>query len=735
MPRIVLNGPWQLRPVERFAQGHYPDDDGWLEQSLPAHWQQHPQLAAYAGRVVYRRRFVWPGADDPSERAWLRAPGIFYWSAIYLNGQHLGSHEGYFTPQEYEVTESLRPGENELVIEVECRDESRKHNKRMITGVFSHWNVGDKLANPGGIWLPVEVYTAGPVQIGQVQLRTVRIVRENPAAGTRRPADVAEPREAVLDGQVVLNSAAAGPASLVLRFAPENFAGPETVLEQAIELSGGTQEWSGQLLLPSPRLWWTWDLGAPALYRVTVQCRQGETLLGETALLFGVRQFELRDWIPYLNGLRFFVRGANYPPGDMRIATMTAERYAQDIALARGAAMNLLRLHAHVQHPAFYEAADRHGILVWQDFPLQWAYAEEALPAAEAQVVEMVRLLYNHPSVVIWCMHNEPIWQEDHGYKNTYFVWRIRWASLVYIWNRFIRSWDREVLDTRLQRVVRRLDPSRPAVRASGEIALPFIRQGTDTHFYFGWYAAYGPKRAFEWVRRFFRRNLRFVTEFGAQSFPNEESVRLFLPADIAQVDWEEVSRRYAFQPDVMALWLDWRKCRTWAELIALSQGYQAELNRYYIDRLRYHKYRPTGGIVMFNLVDPCVSVQWSVVDYWRRPKGSYAALCRAFAPQYIFTLLRRDLYRVGQTVELPIYLVNDAHREYSPARATAEVVDAAGASCLRGEWTVSLPADSPALCAGRLVFRPTRAGLYRAVLSLDWGEGTLENEYEIAVK
>ncbi len=717
MPRIVLDGPWQLRPVERLRNGRYPED-GWLEQDLPAHWQQHPAMSTHTGSVVYRRRFEWPHPHRPGERVWLRCNGIFYWSSLYLNGQHLGDHEGYFFPQVHEVTSLLRRGENTLLIEVTCPQEERQHQKRMITGVFSHWNVGDRAHNPGGIWLPVEVYTSGPVRFRQVLLHTEAIADDR----------------ATLQARLTLDGPEEGPARLRFTFTPENFAGETIVLEKALSLQRGETTWAGPLSLPQPRLWWTWDLGDPSLYRVTVVClRDGETLGREEGLL-GVRTFELRDWIPHLNGVRLFIRGSNYGPADMRIATMTRERYEQDIALARGAHMNMLRLHAHVEHPAFYQVADRNGVLVWQDFPLQWAYDREALPAAERQVAEMVTLLYNHPSVAVWCMHNEPIWQEVHGYSNSYFVWRINRSTIRYIWNRFLYSWDREVLDSRLKRVVQRLDPSRPAVRASGEIALPLLRRGTDTHFYFGWYAAYGPKRSFELVRRFFRRNLRFVTEFGAQSFPNEESLRHFLPEDPSQVDWETVARRYAFQPHVMALWLDWQRCRTWAELARLSQRYQSELNRYYIDRLRYHKYRPTGGILTFNLTDPCPAIQWSVVDYWRVPKGSYDALCRNLHPQYIFTLPERDRYPVGRVVRLPVYVLNDAHQGYAPVRAWAGLYGPEGDLLEEHSWTFSLPADSPAIRVGEVSFRPERAGEHRLDLALDWGEGSLENRYEISV-
>ena len=119
----TLNGIWQLRPADTFRQGFYPlDDETWLEQDLPAHWQQHPLLERYAGKVVYRKRFTLEGLstegrglglDDaaPSARSsvlspryWLRLNGVFYWSQPYFNGVDLGRHEGYFAAQEHEVT-------------------------------------------------------------------------------------------------------------------------------------------------------------------------------------------------------------------------------------------------------------------------------------------------------------------------------------------------------------------------------------------------------------------------------------------------------------------------------------------------------------------------------------------------------------------------------------------------------------------------------------------------------
>ena len=92
---------------------------------------------------------------------------------------------------------------------------------------------------------------------------------------------------------------------------------------------------------------------------------------------------------------------------------MTRARAKTDIQLAKDAHMNMLRIHAHVDHPAVYQEADEQGILLWQDFPLQWLYAKRILPEALRQSQEMVRLLHNHPSIVIWCLHNEPLHVDD----------------------------------------------------------------------------------------------------------------------------------------------------------------------------------------------------------------------------------------------------------------------------------------------------------------------------------
>jgi beta-mannosidase len=745
-PRITpLDGPWRLLPVDFFRQGFYPlEDEAWLEQELPAHWQQHPLLERYTGKMVYRKRFALPNAErgtlnaeqaaaavvpvtdnatsttssgaDPSAftlqrsafRSWLRLNGTFYFSQAYFNGVDLGCHAGYFMPQEHEVTRWVQE-HNELVVEVECPEERDKTGKRLITGVFSHWDSMDPLLNPGGIWLPVELIETGPVRLKEVLLDTR-------AAGT----ETAELRyRATLD--------AAGTQDVTLRwtFAPRNFAGVVQHLEQRRALADGVAEIAGVLNLRDPQLWWPHDMGHPSMYRVTLEVLLGGAISDAHSFGFGVRTFEMQRWVPHVNGVRFFVKGCNYPPTDARLATVTPERCAEDMRLARECHMNMLRVHGHVGHPALLDAADEAGVLIWQDFPLHWLYERAVQPEAERQCRVMVRQLYNHPALVVWCLHNEPIFVTDT--KDERPLQRARSYASV-----FLFSWNRDVLDSRLQKLVTKEDTTRFVVRSSGEYAVPVARPGTSSHFYYGWYKIYGELRSWERIIKTFPDNIRFVVEFGAQSFPNVESCLRFMDADVRKLDVRRLAERHMFQPNIMDYWLPWRQAPSLAALVELTQGYQAHINRFYIDRLRLAKYRPTGGVMPFMFHDPNPGVSWSVLDYWRVPKHSYHALRLAFSPQYVFTTIAPDPYAPGEAIDLPVYVVNDAHDDIA-VTMRARLTGPAGELLAEAERSFILPADCMAMEAERLRLTPKRPGTYRLILSLHHAEAIV-NEYDIVV-
>jgi beta-mannosidase len=704
MKTTSLNGVWQLLPVEEFKD-HYPED-GWLEMEVPSHWQQHPDLEFYSGKMVYKKVFSF--RRTRGKRYHLRLNGAFYRSTVYLNGQRLGRNEGYFFPQEYEVTGYLK-GKNTLLVEVDCPDEEDKLSKTLITGVFSHWDALDPRTNPGGVWLPVEIVPSGEVCINESHLRV---------------QDLSDEVARVL-AKVALDAAAAGAAELRIAFRPHNFQGRSQTFQQAVHLVRGHNEVSMPITIEEPRLWWTHDQGYPHLYKVTLEVRTfGRKAPSATVgFNFGLRTFEMRGWIAYLNGRRLFIGGNNYGPGDTRLATMNRERFEQDLELARQAHMNMLRVHAHIEHPAFYEVADELGMLIWQDFPLQWNYSKEVLPEALHQAELMVNHLCNHSSIVVWCMHNEPgiLWAPSD---------RRLWSDLKTLFSLLIYNWNRDVMDRKLKRRVEELDDSRFVVRSSGEWSVPVLRRGTDSHVYYGWYRDQDSAKKLEGLSG----KLRFVTEFGAQSFPNYESSVRFMSPELASLDWDQLGERHSLQREIMDKWLNLGSYSDLKELIEASQGYQIAVNRQYIDRLRSRKYRPTGGVLAFSFHDPNPAVQWSIVDYWRVPKRSYYHLQRAFHPQYVFTLLDRSEYRVGEEIAVPVYVVNDGQESYDEVAISAEILDAEGRRTTRASFQTSLGRDSEAELVRLMHLRFSQPGERTLLLKLGYGDQVFENEYPLLI-
>ncbi|MBI2845465.1 MAG: glycoside hydrolase, partial [Chloroflexi bacterium] len=670
---VTLDRSWLLLPVSE-SKPEYSPQDPWLEVKVPGHWQEYPGLEFYSGKVVYRKEFSL--RKKPGSRYWLILPGIFYWSHVRLNGEKLGAHEGYFTPQEYEVTDFLRD-RNTLLVEVDCPSEDYPNHQRMLLGAFSVGELIDPKTNPGGIWLAPEIRETGPVYIQGAMLQTGQVFIKEALFQT----ESISLEKAEVKAGIYIEASFSMEAELRIAFIPSNFHGNRQIFSQKISLHPGSNEFQNPMEVTDPHLWWTHDLGSPDLYRVGVEVRQGVMVMDRWQGFFGIRTFEMREWIGYLNGKRIFLKGSNYPPADTRLARMDFPAYQRDLELAKAANLNILRVKAHVEHPAFYRAADEAGVLIWQDFPLQGGYSREVLPSALEQAAGMVRLLYNHSAVAIWCMHNQPT---ANRAQNQSQLWGRTFFSRFY-------NWNRDVLASRLQKLVAGLDSSRFVVRSSGEQPFPFLRQGTDSQFYFGWDAKQGPLSRFQDLIQKHQRRILFVTGFGAQSFPNYEMAIRFLGPELSRVDEKDLEERHGLQRKNMARWIKTGKMKNLEELITATQEYQIKVHQYYIDRLRLRKYRPTGGIIIDCFLDPYPAIGFSVVDYWRVPKKSYWALQQSFHPQYVFILLDAEPYRVGQEVRLPIYIVNDSQQDFGAVAVTVQVLEDDAASGVKASFIGNL--------------------------------------------
>lgn len=401
-----LNGSWQFTQLSESTldKSSIPIKNAKpCSMKVPSNW--YLQGEDFAGEALYETGFEVPHLQ-PGQAAFLRFKGSDYFTKVELNGKLLGYHEGYFQAFDLTATQVLEVT-NDLKVWVESPKENRKewpHQKHLIKGIFNHhdarpgsWNEErGQDHNTGGLWNGVELLVVDRVFLKGVKVHPVLLTNG----------------QAVVQFKLILvNVAEADDYDIELKVSGEGFPGSFEI-KKNLHLERGQTEAHLSLTLKKPRLWWTWAQGEPALYRAHIGIRRTKTgkLVEEGSVRFGVRDIRVTSqWEFFLNGRKFFPRGTNIIPTQW-LSAYGVKEAKRDVLLMKEAHLNAVRVHAHVNRAEFYDACDEAGLFVWQDFALQWSYEPTDAFTRNAcrQIKDMVRQLYNHPSIFVWCCHNEP---------------------------------------------------------------------------------------------------------------------------------------------------------------------------------------------------------------------------------------------------------------------------------------------------------------------------------------
>jgi beta-mannosidase len=576
---------------------------GWKPIEVPR------QLAASEGHqaVWYRTEFARP---DHAGRVLLRIGGAFLATHAWLNGKLLGSHYGYFAPFGFDLTPYLK-AENLLVICCESPVEPQPDRKHHVMGVFNDGELKPYPASaysslpepyrwevPIGLWRPVELEYVGPLTIDWMRLKPHVEANDGRLEVEARLRNL-DGRH--MDGEVELVVTAPGRDPLRLR--------------REVHLGGGNEQTvSMRLALPGAKRWEPWRFGGQASYHAELVTRvAGGAESARVSDTFAFRELKWdigpRRWNFSVNGRPMFLRGACYAPS-YRFDELTAERMEGDIRIAKEANLDALRVVANVLPDEFYRRADAAGMLLFQEMPLGGIYAYHARgddsrffeSAARDQQAEMVELLRNRPSVALWMAHDDPPWLPSNADLGDVHAVR-----------------QNHSIDQELKASFERLDSTRPALAASGEI---------DQHLLLGW--AVGAWQDLAKVEPV------MVTEFGAQSLPSADSpVWKQIDARWPVADDEPAWRHAGFQP------VNWAErgvglpsgYQSLESYIESSQQYQAGVVRLAAEHLRTRKFESCWGAFAFHLVDPFPAIGFGLLDGARRPKPALAALTLAFKP------------------------------------------------------------------------------------------------------
>ncbi|HEY9556587.1 MAG TPA: hypothetical protein VIR58_07625, partial [Acidimicrobiales bacterium] len=466
--------------------------------------------------------------------------------------------------------------------------------------------------------------------------------------------------------------------------------GVDRELEQPLADGANEVEWT--LVVEQPELWWPRALGDPTMHDLSVTVRLGDddgsAISDERRLRTGLRVVRMRAWTTSINGERLFLKGANQGPARMQLAEATAEDLARDVDLALDANLDLLRIHGHISRPELYDAADERGLLIWQDLPLQWGYARGIRKQAVQQATAAVDLLGHHPSLAIWCGHNEPM-----AVENDPGMWAepkaLRKMGRRYLVAQELPTWNKTVLDRSVKRALEKADGTRPVIAHSGVLPHPPLLDGTDSHLYFGWY--HGDERELSGFLRAMPRMGRFVSELGAQAVP--EDAEFCEPERWPDLDWERLGHTHALQKAVFDRVVPPAEHTTFESWRDATQRYQAHLLRRQIEVLRRLKYRPTGGFAQFCFADGHPAVTWSVLGHDRAPKAGYAALREACAPVIVVADRLPAEVGPGDAHALDVHVVSDLRHDIAAAEVTARLAWSGGERTWR--WSGDIPADS----------------------------------------
>lgn len=413
---LSLNGRWEFE-IDRSASGEERGcaSGRGLEGEIIVPFCPESQLSGVGERdfmncVWYRRRISVP-ERWAGRRILLHFGACDYATTVWVNGKRLGAHEGGYTPFTFELTGLLEGrGEDELV--VRALDDSRLPGVPRGKQSPRYESYGCLYTRTTGIWQTVWLE--------------------------------AVPRTFVHDVQVWPDLA--GGRFLVQLFADgsDPFSGCVKALAQDGEVARadfvgrGTGRVDVTVAVPEPR---SWSPADPFLYRLVVELNEDRVQTWG-----GLRRFEAEGNRFLLNNEPIFLRTVLdqgfYPEGIYTAPSLSALR--QDIEDSKSFGFNGARLHQKVFEPAFLHLCDRLGYMVFGEFA-DWGYDFTAPAFAHRmldQWTEVLRRDVSHPSIVGWCPFNEAMSAGSEAYGE----WTLR----------------------RVRRLTKALDPTRPALDASG---------------------------------------------------------------------------------------------------------------------------------------------------------------------------------------------------------------------------------------------------------------------------
>ena len=437
---ICLDGTWKFRwtpvPDERIVEFYQTDfnDKDWVGFPVPANWEVNgygTPIYVSAGypfkidppRVMgepkvdyttykernpvgqYRRSFQLPAGWEARGQTLLRFEGVMSAFYVWINGERVGYSQGSMEPSEFNITNYLHAGENQIALEV------YRYSDGSYLEDQDFWRFG-------GIHRSIHLLHTPDIRIRDYAVRTLPVSTDYQDFILQ-----IDPQFSVYRGMTGKGTTLQG----VLKDASgREIATLKGDVEDILDLehkAGRMNEWYPQrgprklgrmsATIKSPK---RWTAETPYLYKLhlTLLTAEGEVIeLVEQSV--GFRSVEIRNGQLLVNGAPVRFRGVNRHEHDPRTArVMSEERMLQDILLMKQANINAVRTSHYPNVSRWYELCDSLGLYVMDEADIEehglrgtLASTPDWHAAFLDRAVRMAERDKNHPSIVMWSMGNE----------------------------------------------------------------------------------------------------------------------------------------------------------------------------------------------------------------------------------------------------------------------------------------------------------------------------------------
>ncbi len=580
----------------------------------------------------YKTTFIIPEKILSKKNIELTFNGLDTYADVYLNGTKILSADNMFRTFTINVKKLLNKQENYLYIKF-FSAQNKIENLAKIDSPFVWpttdyarmyarkaqysfgWDWGPKFTTCG-IWKGITLNAWNNIKIKDAHF-TVQSL-------TTSKANVKATYSIIADAD--------GTATITLK---EKTNTPSFLIKNSIALKKGINEVELVFGIANPKKWWTYQLGKPYLYstNTTIKTNTNDTITLDKKI--GLRTIELvqdKDEIGQsfyfkLNDVPVYIKGANLIPSDAFVPNIKEKIYSQHIANAKAANMNMLRVWGGgiYEDDALYNACDEAGILLWQDCMFACAmYPSDSnfLNNVQAELVDNITRLRNHPSLAIWCGNNEI----DEGWKN--WGWKKNFAQKTEDSIKIWKAYD-TLFNGLIPTILKKLDPQTPYHTSSpvhGWLKQESITFG-DQHYWGLW--------GFEKdIDIFYEKTGRFVSEYGMQAMPTDYTIKQYtLPEDLSiesgtMITHQKHPKGYPLLQKYLGNYF--KPYTNFKDFCYLTQCLQ---HLAFSKSIEIHRGKmPINmGTIFWQLNDCWPVTSWSTVDYYNQWKAAMYGISKAY--------------------------------------------------------------------------------------------------------